>query len=355
MNSRAPEVFNGALQDDSQQWWKYAEMWLSTQRSTDEIAKINTLGLFFENAAREWFYTLPIGRNSPNQGRPITRLNEFKEAFLEQFKKDESDRFREIQGIWELRQTISQTTEEFVNMVNSRGIKAALDPAQILLAVRSGLRDDIKATIMQHPEIQSVTDIIRWGTIAERYPPATSNLTQELIETIRRIDETMHKFNLRPIIHTREEETPDNNNHTGDQQHGNEAFRESDGGCHNQTTYVDRRFTNDGGERRGGSNNEYQRDYRQDYRWNGQQRGYNSGPGRGNASRAGNYSPPGRFGESDNGGNGDSRDESCQFCGFANHNRSSCPARNAECRKCGKGGHYARMCRSTAGPQNAQH
>jgi len=266
-------------------------------------------------------------------------------------------------------------------MVNSRGIKAGLDPAQILLALRSGLRDEIKSTIMQHPEIRSVADIIKWGTISERYPPSTSNLTRELVEAIKRIDDTMHKSNLRPIIQTKEEETPNNSNHTGYQQNGNvafggsggrfdnenTAFGESDGRFNNQIMY-NRSFTSNGGERRGGYNNERQGGYQggyqgsdqggyqQDYRPNGPQRDYNSGPYRGNASGAGNYRPPGRFsGNNYNTGRGDSGSEICQFCGFPRHDRAICPARNAECGKCRKPGHWARVCRSTAGPQNVQH
>ena len=37
----------------------------------------------------------------------------------------------------------------------------------------------------------------------------------------------------------------------------------------------------------------------------------------------------------------------CFFCGYARHPRSRCPAREAECKGCGKVGHYQKVCKST--------
>ncbi|XP_063216425.1 uncharacterized protein LOC134527570 [Bacillus rossius redtenbacheri] len=41
-----------------------------------------------------------------------------------------------------------------------------------------------------------------------------------------------------------------------------------------------------------------------------------------------------------------SSSQKCFFCGFPRHPRSSCPAREATCKLCGKKGHYAKVCRS---------
>ena len=38
---------------------------------------------------------------------------------------------------------------------------------------------------------------------------------------------------------------------------------------------------------------------------------------------------------------------SCFFCGYDRHVRSKCPAREALCKKCGKKGHFQKVCRST--------
>jgi len=36
----------------------------------------------------------------------------------------------------------------------------------------------------------------------------------------------------------------------------------------------------------------------------------------------------------------------CFFCGYSYHHRSRCPAREVDCRKCGKKGHLAKVCRA---------
>lgn len=40
--------------------------------------------------------------------------------------------------------------------------------------------------------------------------------------------------------------------------------------------------------------------------------------------------------------------DKCYFCGLDKHPRPKCPARDAECRKCGIKGHYAKACRKSA-------
>lgn len=38
----------------------------------------------------------------------------------------------------------------------------------------------------------------------------------------------------------------------------------------------------------------------------------------------------------------------CSWCGFAVHDRKRCPAKDATCRKCGKPGHFQRVCKSSS-------
>ena len=38
-------------------------------------------------------------------------------------------------------------------------------------------------------------------------------------------------------------------------------------------------------------------------------------------------------------------EEKCYFCGYKRHPRNKCPAREATCRKCGKAGHFAKVCK----------
>ena len=48
-----------------------------------------------------------------------------------------------------------------------------------------------------------------------------------------------------------------------------------------------------------------------------------------------------------------STNELCYFCGKRRHPRTKCPAREVDCNKCGKRGHFAKVCKS-AKPINNQ-
>ena len=45
-----------------------------------------------------------------------------------------------------------------------------------------------------------------------------------------------------------------------------------------------------------------------------------------------------------------SKTRKCFYCGAPYHNRSRCPARNADCNRCGKKGHFAKVCLSKKTP-----
>ena len=38
--------------------------------------------------------------------------------------------------------------------------------------------------------------------------------------------------------------------------------------------------------------------------------------------------------------------DNCWNCGYQKHSKEKCPAREAQCRNCGKTGHYAKVCKS---------
>ena len=63
----------------------------------------------------------------------------------------------------------------------------------------------------------------------------------------------------------------------------------------------------------------------------------------GNTSNVGNDNSS----NSNNSGGGNNSSQSCWFCGGSRHPRATCPARNAECHKCGRIGHMSRVCRSS--------
>jgi hypothetical protein len=376
MNSRQPQPFRGLMSDDPISFMRHMEMWVNTQRGADDLIKINLTGCLLENAGLDWFQSLQIGtKDGDNRGK-ITKFSDFKELFLQKFKRDESDKFRLVQQIWETKQILGQSTEQYVNSMTTMARKVDLQPEQILLAIKSGLRADIKAAVMQHQDITTPSDIIKWGTIAEQYPPQVPGIAS-VLDSVHRIEENMRVPYMRPIVMAKEEEpvrleqtsfqggvqaTPMSNGYRPPQtelrapQTGYQAPQSGYGNQQNRYRPPQSAggYSNNPG-RRGGFNG-FQRGYQQqNNRFNGPGNFQRQGQ---NGQGYGNPRGPARFNRNaDRDWKGPvERGEACPCCGLAPvHDGTVCPARDIECRRCAMKGHFARVCQQPErqqGPQN---
>jgi hypothetical protein len=379
MNNRQPQVFSGLMSDDPISFMRHVEMWVNTQRGADDFIKINLTGCLMQNAGLDWFQSLQIGtKDGDNRGK-ITKFSDFKELFLQKFKRDESDKFRLVQQIWEYKQTLNQSTEEYVNSMTTMARKVDLQPEQILLAIKSGLRADIKAAVMQHQDITTPSDIIKWGTIAEQYPPQVPGIAS-VLDSVQRIEANMRVPYMRPVVMATDEEpirleqtslqtsfqgsvqaAPVVNDYRPPQ---TELRPPQTGYQGPQGGYGDRqnRFRppqNAGGYnsnpgRRGGFNG-FQQGYQQ-------QNNRFSGPG--NFQRQGQndrgYGNPRGPAQFDRNADRDWKDvvergEACPYCGLTPlHDGTVCPARDIVCRQCTKKGHFARLCQQVERQQGPQ-
>ena len=392
-NARTPPVFKGVMADNAKNWIMHAELWFSTQRQTSERNKISAIALFFEDAARNWFQSLTIADPtlrddgetksdgasryaSSALGRPdgsgnvaegmdlvgnarrtaeavVESYAQFKALFLERFKRNPDSKLQQCQDVLEARQKSGQSTESFANEVRNMGILAGMDDETIVTAVKTGLRQDVKAMVMMQSNVETLDDVIRVGAKAEKYMVQPAG-TQELMEMVKKLDEKLTKATVCPIIN-------ETNHQAAPQQQYNQGY---------QQPYVQPWIQN-----------QVQRPYNPEPRFQMgqsfgrggfQQRGRGlQGRGRGNfmARGRGTYqgAPRGTAGgqqpaagpaggsttQEERGYQGPTQGEVCTNCGFEAHSSDQCPATGAQCFRCGRGGHWGRMCRSTANFTNS--
>jgi Retrotransposon gag protein len=362
-----PQTFRGVLADDAESWIQYADIWLSTQRAITDRAKINHIALFFRDKAANWFRGLNIvDPPADHQQAPdgaIHAYAAFRTAFLDRFRPNEAENWRETQGLWECKQRADQSTEDFVNEIQNKGVKAHALQQQILFAATAGLRDEIKEKVMAH-NITELDDIIRWGTNAERYKASSAIPSDIATQIAKLVNEKLEGITVRPV-----EKAGDDNR--GRSQSPRVRFADT-----TRSQSVD----SAGARRRFDSPTRQSSEYQESSRptegpgysagsWRGGRRGAFRG-GRGFGSRPPqnyrtgvsqhfvNYNAPDvmsnayydprnaqyvstRFANNDN----SQQVTDCYRCG-RNHAVRQCPAFRTSCGGCGRIGHWRDKCRS---------
>ena len=377
MAPTTPELFSGLMSDDADSWIRYTERWLSTQRSPDEASKIKRVALYLTGRALLWFDGLTIAEGPPalpaGDGAPgnqagaqqpdnaINTFQQFRQAFLEKFRRNQEDLQREAQEVWEFKQE-GRTTEEFVTAILEKGRRAHIEMPNLMFAIKNGLRPDIQAAVMAAPNIMTVDDIVKQGRISERYPPVAT-IPKELTEMMKRMGDALDQAQLRPMVAgSATDERPPRPNTPRIQ------FEEAQ-----QTEQPPR---------------SYQRSYQNTGEWapRGNARGGPSrgrggfGRGRGGGGRGGpgfrqgqtyygyQAQDQGTTGFTPNQIPGESRPgpqpinpgtyypsyqqggaTNCDKCGRNSHWGGICPAMGKICGNCGKLNHFMRVCRSTQG------
>ena len=340
MSFATPPVFRGGLSDDAGSWLGHISWWLNTQRAPTERAKISYARVLLQDSALAWFDELVIADPPAAGGNPapegaITTWEQFKTRFTERFRHDAATQWRDIANLWEVKQLPGQTTEDFVVLVQKKGKSSGATAEQIKMAALAGLRNDIKAVVMQH-DPQDLNDIIKRGTCAERFCTPTSptaievNVKSAVEDAVRT---ALEGCKLRAIT---TEEAPRTRSVTPPRVRFVEERpprRESPGGAARDFRpasaggnpgWMGGRGGGDGWQGYGG--------------WQGGD-GRGSGRGHGNRGRGityyAGYNP-----------NMDSGGSLCGNCGKPHGPGGHCPARGTTCGNCGKPNHWRMCCRS---------
>ena len=384
MSPKSPNTFAGLMSEDADSWIKYAELWLATQRALTEVSKISQVALFFTGRARIWHEGLvimvapPPGGDGDGDGAAqqpagaITTFQQFRDAFMLQFQRNQDDIQREIQKIWETKQG-NKTTEQYVNEIYERGTRAQLEPPQIINAIRAGLRPDVQNAVMLRPDVDTIQGIIKIGATMENYPPVVYSPRQLADAIMQLTADNANKQNATPQSSTSQlrplsraaspakDERPQRPTtprvsfeedanpiepvqsatyHRSPQDQGGWEPR---GSFRRGTSRGRGGFGRRGGGRGGqgfqrqGGFNDYQ-DQTQGGNWTS-----NTGESRPNLSPGATFHP-----RQQQGG-----DPNCRNCSYT-HQGGSCPAFGQFCNTCGKMNHFSSKCRSRGRQNYAQ-
>jgi hypothetical protein len=105
--------------------------------------------------------------NNDNQDGAIATFEQFRVLFLEKFRRSEAEQQRKVGELWDFKQKPGQTTEEYINLMRTKGAIANAREADIVNATKRGLLPDIAEFVSNHDNLD-LDGIARWAAVAER-------------------------------------------------------------------------------------------------------------------------------------------------------------------------------------------
>lgn len=187
MSHNVPQPFRGSTLEDARTWFSSMEWYIETQRPANDMAKIALIAVNLREAALSWLQSLNIGQTGS-----LTDINtfaQFKEIFLNKFKIPNNSRWRVISELYTMKQGVCESTEGFINEVRIKGKAAHASDEQVRYAALAGLRDEVRLQVLHH-DIESLDDIIRWGSLTEAAGPSASDKVSMELLRLRELVET---------------------------------------------------------------------------------------------------------------------------------------------------------------------
>ena len=127
--SLLPPPFHGNYGSDPQNWIETVKWYILTQRAPTEKSKIAIVGVLLQGEAHRWFLSLDIRDPAPDPAPEgfvaypqdtITNFEQFRVRFLDRFRRDQAELWREQSMLMNLKQRPGQKTEDL-----SRGTSAS--------------------------------------------------------------------------------------------------------------------------------------------------------------------------------------------------------------------------------------
>ena len=206
--SLLPPPFHGNYGSDPQNWIETVKWYILTQRAPTEKSKIAIVGVLLQGEAHRWFLSLDIRDPAPDPAPEgfvaypqdtITNFEQFRVRFLDRFRRDQAELWREQSMLMNLKQRPGQKTETYLEELQQAATSANVAPEQVMLYALSGLRKDVKLFCMNH-ELATINDVKRWGNV---YDLCSEEKCVEANSTIDRLEKAIEKLQVRAISPSR--------------------------------------------------------------------------------------------------------------------------------------------------------
>src|SRR6267154_346421 len=150
--------------------------------------KIGLIPLLLKEGAKQWFQAL--------NGDAKTTFQQVKEAFMEQYERDETYKWKDSAAVWATTQGESQTVENYFTDVLKKAQRAGLSEEQTRYSLINGLRKNIRQAVLQH-EPEGVQKIKKWALVAES--AGNDGETSDVLGIIRRMEKKLESMTVQEM------------------------------------------------------------------------------------------------------------------------------------------------------------
>ena len=151
-----PGKFTRVGSEEPEAWINSIMLWRQYKGLKDSSA-IAAAGLLLKDGPLQWYYTL--------DDSTLRSMEAFEEAFKKRYVYTNTNSWKDIVVVFELKQSATQSVEDFIALVLKKGKKADVPREQLVAAILKGLRQDLRQQILQH-EPTTIEEIQKWGILA---------------------------------------------------------------------------------------------------------------------------------------------------------------------------------------------
>jgi Zinc knuckle len=326
----APKPFTGkTTEGDAEGWLEYFVRYCD-HRHLDADSQLTLFKLLMRDSAADWLSGQPGRQSGEGDSDELQRLTE---TISENYFRPGELRWRETGRLWGEIQKSDESVEDYMIRVRRCAKRLKMEGDALYDAVLHGLRPAIRMMVLsQKPD--SVDALVRAARVAEAAAPVSqdnlSSLVVKLMETAAQAQERqtteLKALNSRvAALSVAQSDAQQTTINAADAPAGGARPPQYIGPQRRQfrptaqTRQRDNYVRNFSGRQDGGGPRSFRQPYEQQQQQ--QQRPQQMNP------------PAGQGGE-------------CGYCALR-HERGNCRAVGAECRRCGRIGHFARACRSS--------
>lgn len=184
-----PAPFYGRSNEDVREFLANFALW-AKYRKLDEESERAALPLLLKEGAAGWYSTQPPAVTES----PAT----LKAALKERYDTATANRWRRAADLWQMRQSSTQSLDDFVTSVELAGQKIEASTEHLFQVAINGLRPALRQLVVAH-DPQTLDDLRKWGRLAECSQQEAAHADQDLSTVIRELAALREDFNRMSI------------------------------------------------------------------------------------------------------------------------------------------------------------